>query len=307
MPEWLNNLLANPAYLRLAQLVGGLLVIYLIAWLARRWAGRVIANTDARDQIRKFATYVGYLVMGLFAVGLFSDQLSSLTVIFGVAGAGIAFALQEVIVSVAGWVAIAFGGFYRVGDRVQLGGTTGDVIDIAILRTTLMEVGQWVKADQYNGRIVRIANSFVFKEPVFNYSADFPFVWDEISLPITYASDRQLARDILERTAQAVVGDYTAHARQAWSRTVRRYHIEDARLEPTVTLSANDNWLELTLRYVVDYKLRRNTKDRLFSQVLDEIDRTQGRVAIASQTVQLVELPALNVHLRRDAPARREP
>jgi small-conductance mechanosensitive channel len=80
-----------------------------------------------------------------------------------------------VIASVAGWMAVSFGGFYKVGDRVELGGIKGDVIDIGILRTTIMQIGEWVSSDQYNGRIVRVANSFVFKEPVFNYSAEFPF------------------------------------------------------------------------------------------------------------------------------------
>jgi small-conductance mechanosensitive channel len=98
--------------------------------------------------------------------------IGGLTVAFGVAGAGIAFALQEVIVSVAGWMAILFSNFYRVGDHVLLGGTTGDVIDIGILRLTLMECGQWVGGDQYTGRIVRISNSHIFKDAVFNYSAD---------------------------------------------------------------------------------------------------------------------------------------
>ena len=97
--------------------------------------------------------------------------------------------------------------FYEPGDRVQLGGITGDVIDISILRTTVMEIGGWVKADLYNGRIVRIANSFIFKEPVYNYSADFPFVWDEIVLPIKYGCGHRLAREILYRVADEVVGD----------------------------------------------------------------------------------------------------
>lgn len=116
-----------------------------------------------------------------------------------VTGAGIAVALQAVIASLAGWVAIAFGRFYSTGDRIQLGGVKGDVIDIGILRTTLMEVGQWVDGDLYNGRIVRIANSFVFKEPVFNYSADFPFLWDEIKLPIRYGSGWAYTSTVLQR------------------------------------------------------------------------------------------------------------
>ena len=84
---------------------------------------------------------------------------------------------------------ILFGGFYKTGDRVQLGGIKGDVMDIGVLRTTVMEIGQWVDGDLYNGRIVLVANSFVFKEPVFNYSGDFPFLWDGIKIPIQKANN----------------------------------------------------------------------------------------------------------------------
>ena len=103
------------------------------------------------------------------------------------------FALQEVIMSIAGWIAIVTGDFYKSGDRVMVGGIKGDVIDLGVLRTTVMELGDWVDGDLYNGRIVRIANSFVFKEPVFNYSSDFPFLWDEIKIPIQYGSDHERA------------------------------------------------------------------------------------------------------------------
>jgi small-conductance mechanosensitive channel len=127
-------------------------------------------------------------------VSVFSDRLGQSTVAFGVAGAGFAFALQEVIASVAGWLAVSWGGFYRTGDRVQLGGIKSDVVDIGMLRTTLLEVGQWVNGDLYNGRVLRVANSFVFKEPVFNYSADLPFLRDEIRVPIRYGTDWRLAR-----------------------------------------------------------------------------------------------------------------
>jgi small-conductance mechanosensitive channel len=240
---------------------------------------------------------VSYLIIALFLTIVFSDRLGQLTVVFGVIGAGIAFALQEVIASFAGWVAIAVRDFYNPGDRVQLGGIMGDVIDIGILRTTVMEIGGWVRSDLYNGRIVRIANSFVFKEPVFNYSADFPFVWDEVTVPIKYGSDRQLTRQILQRTVEDAVGGYIPAAQAAWKKMVHKYLIEDARIEPLVTLVATDNWMEFTVRYVVDYKQRRGKKDVLFSQILDEIDLTEGRVEIACTTVHLVQVPALNVKL----------
>ena len=242
-------------------------------------------------------TYFGYFASLLLVAAIFSDQMGNLTVALGVAGAGIAFALQEVIASLAGWLALSFGNFYHVGDRVQLGGSKGDVIDIGILRTTIMEMGEWVNGDLYNGRIVRIANSFVFKEPVYNYSADFPFVWDEIKIPVKYGGDIRRARKIFEDVAEEVIGNYVSFAQKTWEKMYRKYAIEQASVEPMVTVKANDNWIEFTIRYVVDYKQRRSTMNIIFTRILEEIDATDGAVEIASATFHLVELPDLNINL----------
>jgi small-conductance mechanosensitive channel len=180
-----------------------------------------------------------------------------------------------------------------------LGGIKGDVIDVGVLRTTLMECGNWVDGDLYNGRVVKIANAFVFKEPVFNYSGDFPFLWDEIKIPIKYGSDYRRARQILEEVTGDTVRDYTASARQSWDALVTKYLIEPASVDPMVTLVANDNWMEFTVRYVVDYTRRRATKDTLFSHIVDAIEQSDGRVALASATFQVVGVPSLDVHVRK--------
>jgi small-conductance mechanosensitive channel len=297
MQGFLERWLFDPMVGKIIVSLIGVLIIAVIVRFFHRSLARRIRHPDTRYRARKLITFLGYLAGILFITIVFSDQLGHLTVAFGVAGAGVAFALQEVIASVAGWVAISLGHFYQIGDRVQVGGIMGDVIDIGVLRTTLMECGQWVNSDLYNGRIVRIANSFVFKEPVFNYSAHFPFLWDEITVPVKYGSDHQLARDILQHVVDEVVGDYADHARAAWKGVVERYMIEDERVEPTVTVMANDNWMEFTVRYVVDYKRRRVTKDQIFSRILEELDKTEGRVAIASTTIQIVETPAFDVRL----------
>jgi small-conductance mechanosensitive channel len=297
MQSFLERWLFDPMVGKIIfSLIGVLIIAVIVRFLHRSLAHR-ITHPDTRYRVRKLITFAGYLAGILFITIVFSDQLGHLTVAFGVAGAGVAFALQEVIASIGGWVEISLGRFYQIGDRVQVGGIMGDVIDIGVLRTTLMECGQWVNADLYNGRIVRIANSFVFKEPVFNYSAHFPFLWDEITVPVKYGSDHRLAREILQRVADEVVGDYATHARAAWKGVVERYMIEDERVEPTVTVIANDNWMEFTVRYVVDYKRRRITKDQIFTRILEEFDRTDGRVAIASTTIQIVETPAFDVRL----------
>lgn len=290
---------SQPIVVKLMAICIGILVINFISRYLSRSLPRYSQDSETSYHLRKVITLIGYLAIALFITIVFSDRLGQLTVVFGVIGAGIAFALQEVIASVAGWLAISLGQFYNPGDRVQLGGIMGDVIDISILRTTVMEIGAWVKADLYNGRIVRIANSFVFKEPVYNYSGDFPFVWDEIVIPVKYGSDHHLAREILQGVAQEVVGEYVPQAETHWKQMVHKYLIEDAKVEPAVTLVTTDNWMEFTLRYVVDYKYRRGKRDQLFTRILDEFLSTEGRVAYASMTVHLVETPVFDVRVTR--------
>ena len=291
--QWLTN----PIIVQLVVMAGGCLVIAMaVRGLRRTLSGR-LKDADVRYRARKLISFAGYFTMAVFAAIVFSDRLGQLSVAFGVIGAGVAFALQEVIASFAGWVAISLGQFYKPGHRVQLGGIKGDVIDISLLRTTLMECGEWVQADLYNGRIVRIANSFVFKEPVFNYSADFPFLWDEITVPVKYGCNHTLARQLLQQAVQEVIGEYVPQAQGKWEQMVNKYLIEDAQVEPMVTLIANDNWMEFTVRYVVDYKLRRLKKDQLFTRILDDIQTTNGQIELASATFELVQAPAIKVQL----------
>ncbi len=289
----------SPIFSKVIVALAGVLVIGLFFKFVKRALPRYIKDTGSLYRLKKLITFVSYAILILFLIGIFSDKMRSITVALGIAGAGIAFALQEVIMSVAGWIALTFGHFYKIGNRIQLAGITGDVIDIGVLRTTLMECGQWIHGDQYNGRIVRISNSFVFKEPVFNYSADFPFLWDEISFPIQYGCDYKRTREIIIQVAYEVVGDYVNFARETWKEMVKKYMIEDAKVEPMVTATANDNWVEFTLRYVVDFKLRRSVKDKLFMRILEEFDKSAEKVVIASTStdIRLLQTPKINIKL----------
>jgi len=218
----------------------------------------------------------------------------------GLLSAGLAFALQEVILSVAGWVAIFTADMYKTGDRIELNGIKGDVIDIGITRTTLMEIGQWVKSDNYSGRIVQVSNAFVFKGSVHNYSSDFPFVWDEIDLPIRYGSDLKMAEEIITNTANNQLADYANYAEQYWKKMVEKYMIENANVKPTIKLKLTDNWVEFNLRFVIDYKNRRVAKDLLFKQIHDAIKATKGKVQLASATSEISALPTINVNLQKN-------
>jgi len=303
MQDTLSRVLYDPTVGKIVAVLVGVLLITVLVRAVHRTLPRYIRDNDTRYRVRKIVSLLGYLAGFLYLTVVFRSQLGGLTVAFGVAGAGIAFALQEVIASIAGWVAVALGNFYRIGDRVQLGGIRGDVIDVGVLRTTIMECGSWVNGDLYNGRIVRVANSFVFKEPVFNYSADFPFLWDEITVPIRYGGDRRQARDLIERVVQEVVGGYAEFAKQSWEHMVAKYRIEDARVQPMVTMVANDNWIEFTARYVVDFKQRRTTKDEIFRRLLDAIDGSGGAVTLASATFELVGAPPVDVRVQGQSPS----
>ena len=204
MEEQLQEFLFNPTVGKIATVFLGIIVIWLIIKAIQRNLLSKIRDNENRYRAKKFGGFIGYFLFIVLFTVVFSDKLRGLTVALGVTGAGIAFGLQEVIASFAGWLAIMFGGFYKTGDRVQVGGIKGYVMDIGFLRTTVMETGEWVNGDLYNGRIVLIANSFVFKAPVFNYSGDFPFLWDEIKIPIKYGSKYEKAKEIFEHAGKVV-------------------------------------------------------------------------------------------------------
>ncbi len=298
MNEELEKLLFNPVVGKLVTAFIGIALIWgVVKWLQRTLFSRIKEN-DNRYRAKKFSGFLGFVLSILLVSVIYSDKLGGITIALGVAGAGIAFALQEVIASFAGWLAIMFGGFYKPGDRVQLGGIKGDVMDIGVLRTTVMETGQWVDGDLYNGRIVLIANSFVFKEPVFNYSGDFPFLWDEIKIPIQYGSNYEKTTEILLQIGKEVVAGLPVQSKDRWHDLQNKYRLEDADTEPMVSLTANDNWVEFTLRYVVSYKKRRFTKTQLFTKILKSVEATKGEIKFASATFQLVEAPEISVKVK---------
>jgi small-conductance mechanosensitive channel len=297
MEEYIQNWLFDPLVGKIITVFVIILILIIVVRLIQKTLSKKVKDTNLRYKSRKIISFFGYMAAIFIIATTFSDKLGGLTVVFGLAGAGIAFALQEVIASVAGWFAISFANFYKTGDRVQLGQTKGDVIDIGLIRTTLMECGEWVNGDLYNGRVVRLTNSVIFKGPVFNYSGEFPFLWDEIKIPIKYGSDFHFARQLFENISNELLGEYSDNAKKAWESLVNKYVIEDAGVNPMVTLIANDNWIEFTIRYVVDYKYRRKTKDILFTRILDEIEKNKNKLGVASATFQIVESGPIDIKM----------
>src|ERR1700683_3876364 len=263
----------------------GVLIIHAAFRVLEETLPRRFGRADARYKIRKLIVFSGYFSILLFLAFLFEDRLGRLSFAFGIAGAGVAVALQDVVASIAGAFSIGFSKLYAVGDRVQIGDTRGDVIDIGLLRTTLMETGNWVSKDLYNGRIVRIPNSLVLKGTVYNYSQGFQFLWDEIKVVLTTTSDCHYAREMLLRVARESIGEYLIEAQISWKVVSDNYRIQKPPLEPFVTLSVVSGALEFGLSYVVDYTKRTAKQDELFSKIVQEVSNSNGRLQWNSSSI----------------------
>jgi len=284
------------------QSVAGRLVttaaIIVVAVLASFAVSSLLVRREAdpysRYYKRKITRYAAAFV-ALVAVGVtwraFAGQAG---VILGLMAAGIAFAMQEVVGALAGWFNILSGRIFRVGDRIDMGGVRGDVIDITPLRTKILEMGRapsapeagaaaagdWVKGRQYTGRIVSVSNKKTFTEPVFNYSAVFEFIWEEISFPIPHHDDWELADTIVR---EEIATTHTPEAEEAMRHMTERYPVPRADVEPRTFVRATDNWIEVSGRFLVPVRTARVVKDAVTRKVIERL--REAGISIASETV----------------------
>jgi small-conductance mechanosensitive channel len=193
---------------------------------------------------------------------------------------------------------------YNVGDRIKMGGVRGDVMRIGFLQTTIMEMGQppaeqqetpgmWVEARQYSGRIVSISNAQIFDEPVYNYTRDFPYLWEEMRIPVSYKDDRARAEQIILEAARRHALKEGELPAESLRELQRRYFMRGAGLEPRVYWRITDNWVELAVRFVVTEEGIREVKDRMSRYILAEFDK--AGIGIASATYDIVGLPPLRI------------
>jgi small-conductance mechanosensitive channel len=238
-----------------------------------------------------------FLAGGIVILLIWLGVGSNFTVAMGILGAGIAFASQEVIGSFAGYVNIVTGNLFRIGDRVRIGNVVGDVMDISVLRTTVMEIGEWIPADQYTGRIVTVANRFVFSDPVYNYTQNWPYLWDEIMIPITYNSDWRRAGELMLDHGREYTSHLQAQAQAELHALMARYPVHEITVEPTLYIVMTDNWIEMTLRYIVEAEERRRVKGQLHHELLRHFE-SEANVTVASATFEIVGFPPLKSDFR---------
>lgn len=290
--EWLRS---HPTIETFLKYLIWVVVVFTLTQYLKRLIRRNTGHTNIRYKSQKIVEVFGYLLLIIVTVTYFTGNIKDMALAIGLFTAGITITLQELILSIAGSVYIFLVKVYEPGDRIEINGIKGDVIDIDSVYTSMMEIGQWVSSDNYSGRIVKLSNAFVFRGPVYNYSRDFPFIWDEFDLPVRYGSDIEEAKKIVLAIASAQLSNYVKESVEKWKSVVGRYYIEDAVVEPTLAITLTDNWVRLNLRYIVDYKKRRHTKHLLNELILKAIDDTEGRVVLASATIEVIRVPVLKV------------
>lgn len=242
------------------------------------------------------------LVMGLLSIWF--DNPTRLAAAIGLVTAGLAFALQKVVTALAGYIVILRGELFTVGDRITMGGVRGDVIGLGFTTTHIFEMGQppaekdespttWVRSRQPTGRIVGISNARIFDEPITNYSREFSYIWEELSVPIPFSVDRDRVERIMLTAARRWTEDYIDDAAVAIRRFSSRYAIESQPVEPKVYIRITDNWLEFTVRFVAPIRGVRELKDELSRDILREFEA--NGIEFASATFAIVDLPEMRV------------
>lgn len=265
------------------------LIVVVVALVVRALILRGVHNrtdeTELLYRTGKLTTYTTTLVVGLALAWIWFSSFSNVATYIAVVSAGLAIALADVLKNVVGWGYIVVRRPFRVGDRIELGGTKGDVLDIRLFRFTVAEVGNWVDAEQATGRLIHIPNGVLFLDQVANYTEGFEFIWHEIPVLVTFESDWKRAEQILLEVVRSAAPDIEARAGARIRETARSYHIKLGVLTPIVYLTVKESGILLTARFLTDVRSRRSVEQRVWRRVLDTF-AAEERIDLAYPTVR---------------------
>lgn len=254
--------------LRALETLALVLVLLLLRWVAGLLIRRNVADERTRYTWRKSTTYVLGVVATFLIARVWFEGVRSLATFLGLFAAGLAVALKDPVLNLAGWLFILSRRPFVVGDRIQLGRHSGDVVDQRIFEFTVLEIGNWVHADQSTGRIIHVPNGKVFTEPLANYTRGFPYIWNELEVTVTFESDWRAAKELLLEIVKTATEDLDDAQREIRAAS-RLFLIHYGTLTPTVYTSVVRNGVRLTLRYLCRARARRGTAQALWESILD--------------------------------------
>jgi len=274
--------------LYLSRIAFSLFAIAAVYIFVKIFLGEIVFRHIRDDKTRYTANRVGsvifFLIVLVALVRIWFSDTMSLTISLGVIGAGIAIALQDVFKNFIGGFIIIGARLFEIGDRIEIGGEEGDVIDIGMMNTTLLELGGWVHGDQPTGRVTLLPNGKVITQQVHNYTRDHSFIWEELTIPITYDSDWKQAKEIVLRIVKQETMQVTGEAEKEIDRLGEKYYFPRKVVEPSVYLTPTDNWITFHVRYVTFAKERRQVRSKLYEKIIDQLQQVK-EITIASGTL----------------------
>ena len=271
------------------------LIVVFLAYIINSLAGnlilrRVSASKDRYTLRKTISILVTVLVFAsLFAIWI--ERTTTLIIAYGILSAGVAIALQDLLRNIAGGILVIISRPFKAGDRIQVGDSTGDVLDIGSFNTTIMEIREWVDADQYTGRILHIPNSFVLNQTIKNYTRDYSFIWDEIRILLIYGSNWKKAEEIALKTAGPIVGEFEDLAQTELRLLGEKYFITTYDVQTKLFMKMQENWIEMRLRYVVEPRKRRAISHLLISNILEALEKEEDIMIGTATSIDLMKSP----------------
>ena len=269
--EWLQKL-TRVEVITAGKLIASIAIILGVAilrWLALIFVARRWEDVKIRYRWKKTSLYVSFIVTAILVGRLWLEGVGSLVTYFGILSAGLAIALKELVANFVGWAFILWRRPFEVGDRVQIGDLAGDVIDIRIFQFAMLEIGNWVDADQSTGRVVHVNNGRIFSDNLANFSKGFQYIWNEVPVLVTFESDWRKAKQILHDIAARHGAEMSHAAEERLRQAARKFMIFYTKLTPTVYTSVRDCGVLLTVRYLCDPRKRRATEQAVWEDILD--------------------------------------
>jgi len=258
------------------KLLNTLLIIFIL-WVIRIAIGRLVyrkyEDVKTRYVWMKTVTYITVILGIVMIIGVWFRGFQSLGTYLGILSAGVAIALKDPLTNIAGWIFLMFRRSFSVGDRIQIGDKAGDVIDIRVFQFILLEIGNWVDADQSTGRVIYIPNGLLFTLPLANYSKGFQYIWNELNVLLTFESNWQKAKQILGNIANKHAEHLSKAAERKVKEASKKFMIFYKSLTPTVYTSVKDSGVQLTIRYLCEPRNRRGTEQAIWEEILTEFGK----------------------------------
>lgn len=272
--EWVEDeLLITPnLQIQIIKTIAIILIMIAIYFFIRKLLYRWVSDNKVYYTVKKSTSYMIVILAFIMVGRVWFTGARSIATFIGLFSAALAIVMKDVILNIAGWIYIILKSPFSVGDRIEIDGIAGDVIDIQVFSFALMEIKNWIDADQSTGRIVYMPNVFIFNKALLNYSKEIPYIWNEIPIAVPLESNWKKAKNILKNIANKYGEIISEEAEESIKEASKRFSLYNAQLEPTVytKIDSDSSSIILTIRYMCPYRNRRGSAEKIYEEILDE-------------------------------------